>query len=243
MPNPQPTEFKIEAGDARIYGKVFGPEGAPVLVLLHGNGEDLHLFDPHIAYFSQHYRTIAIDTRGHGLSTRGTAPFHFYTFATDLVAVLDALHINKAHVVGFSDGAITALHAALIAPERLLSMVLLGANYHTRGVYLIFRLQIVLIYIWLWMASLFWAEKRKQREIWGLMVHQPKLTLAQLSRITLPTLVVTGQNDMVKQRHNDEIHRAISGSKRIIVPDGNHFWFFTKPELFNQWVMEFLSCC
>ncbi len=238
----QPTySIKVESGDALIHCEISGLTDAPALVLLHGNGEDLHIFDANTRYFSQYYRTIAVDTRGHGQSTRGTAPLNFYTFAADLIAVLDELHINKAHIVGFSDGAITALHVALTAPERVSSMILLGANYNSKGLRLIPRLQIRLMYAWLAVASLFSETKRKQKEIWGLMVYQPNLTIEEISRITLPALVVTGENDMVSQRQNDEICRAITGSKWLVVPGGDHFWMFKMPEMLNNCVMEFIK--
>ena len=227
--------------DAMIHCEISGSEDAPALVLLHGNGEDLHIFDPQIDYFSQYYRTITIDTRGHGQSTRGTAPLHFYTFANDLLATLDALKIDRAHIVGFSDGANTALHAALSAPERISSMVLIGANCNPQGLRSIPRLQILLAYACLRVASLFSAKIRKRTEIWGLMVFQPKLTIEELLKITIPTLVVTGEKDMVSQRHNDAISRAIAGSKQLVIPNGEHFWIFKKPEEFKQCVMKFLS--
>jgi pimeloyl-ACP methyl ester carboxylesterase len=73
------------------------------------------------------------------------------------------------------------------------------------------------------------------------MIFQPNLTLEELSRITIPTLVVAGENDMVSQRHSDEIHHAIKGSKRLVIPGGDHFWAFKKTGLCNQIVMEFFE--
>lgn len=231
----------IASGDALIHCEITGSENAPPLILLHGNGEDLHIFDSQIHYFSQYYKTIAVDTRWHGQSTRGSAPLNFYTFATDLVAVLDALQIDKAAIVGFSDGATTALHAALTAPERIRAMILLGVNYNPKGILTISRRLIQLAYAGLSIASLFSEKIRKRKEIWGLMVYQPNLLLEELSRISVPTLVVTGENDMVSQSHNDEISHAIKGSKRLIIPGGNHFWPFKKQELFKRCVMDFLG--
>ena len=232
---------RINSGDALIYCQVSGRQAAPAIVWLHGNGEDLHLFDRQIEYFSKDYKMVAMDTRGHGQSTRGTAPFTFYTFAADLIAVLDALHIKKAHIVGFSDGAITALHTALMAPERVASMVLIGANYHTGGLRWKPRILILFTYIGLSLASLFSAKKRKRREIWGLMVHQPNLSIGALSKIDIPTLVMTGQNDLVSQRHNDEMSRAIAGSQRVIIPDGNHFWMSKRPDELYRHLTPFLQ--
>ena len=241
LPATTPYSQDISVGDALIHCRIAGRESAPALVWLHGNGEDLHIFDPQIQYFSQHYRVIAIDTRGHGQSTRGTAPFHFYTFAADLIAVFDALQIGQAHIVGFSDGAITAMHLALTAPERILSMVLLGANYNAKGLTCIVRLQILTVYACLSVASLFSAKMRTRKEIWGLMVCYPNLTVGEIKRITVPTLIVTGEKDMVSQRQNDEISRAIAGSKRLIIPAGDHFWMLKNPETLNRCVMDFLT--
>jgi pimeloyl-ACP methyl ester carboxylesterase len=234
-------KIDIPSGDALIHCEISGREDAPALLFLHGNGENLNIFDPQIRHFSQHYKTIAVDTRAHGLSTRGTAPFNFYAFADDLLAVLDSLQIDKAHIVGFSDGAIIALHTAIIAPERILSMILLGVNCNPKGLRLMPRLLIRLTYAWLSAVSLFSATMRQRKEIWSLMVYQPNLTMAELSRISVPTLVVTGENDMVSQRHNDEVSRAITGSKRLIIPHGDHFWMFKKPEALNQLAEDFFS--
>jgi len=226
------TKFDILSGDALIHCQVSGQENAPALVLLHGNGEDLHIFDPQINHFSSDYHIVAIDTRAHGQSSRGTAPLDFQTFADDLFIVLNALKINRAHILGFSDGAITALYAALVAPERILSMVLIGVNYHPKGVRWIPRIQIRLCYL---------LKRKIEKEIWGLMIHQPKLTLDEIARIKNPTLVITGEYDLVSKRHNDEINRAITGSRRLIVPKGDHFWMFTQPELLHQIVGDFLQ--
>ena len=236
FPTAEPYARIIQVGDASIHCLIAGRKESPALVWLYGNGENLHIFDPQIHYFSPYYRVIAIDARGHGQSTRGTAPFNFYTFAADLIAVLDELLIDRAHLVGFSDGAITALHVALTAPERIASMVLLGANYNSKGLRLIPRLQIRVVYACLSVASLFSATMRRRKEIWGLMVHQPNLTLDELSRITVSALVVTGENDMVSQRHNDELSCAIAGSGRMIIPKGDHFWMFKNPEALNRCV-------
>jgi len=231
----------IPIDDAVIHCEMAGSEEAPALILLHGNGEDLHIFDQQISYFSQYYRTIAIDTRGHGKSTRGTSLFNFHTFAADLVNVLDALQIDKTFIVGFSDGAITALHTALLAPERISAMVLLGVNYTPKGVLLKYRILLQLKYLYLSVAALFSARMRRQKEIWGLMIYLPKLTIKEISQITIPTLVVTSENDMASQRQNDEISNAITGSQRLIIPGGDHFWMFKQPALFHECVMRFFE--
>lgn len=89
------------------------------LLLLHGNGENLDYFAHQIEYFSKFYRVIAVDTRGHGKSPLGDAPFTIRQFAEDLFAFMDTLRLPKAHILGFSDGANTALTFALKYPERV----------------------------------------------------------------------------------------------------------------------------
>ena len=224
----------IPSGDALIHREITGPKEAQVMVLLHGNGEDLHIYDQQISYLSAFYRIVAIDTRGHGRSTRGTEPLDYYTFTSDLISVLDALCIEKATIVGFSDGAIIALHAAIKCPERIRSMVLIGANYNIKGIRLIPRLQIRLVYIFLSIAALFSNRACKRKEIWSLMVYHPNLKKEDIAQIAVPTMVITGEKDLVSQRQNDEIHSLIADSKRLVIPGGDHYWMFKKPVILSE---------
>ena len=106
--------------------------GAP-LILLHGNGESSGYFVNQIDRFANEYRVIAVDTRGHGASPRGNKPFTLETFADDLKNLLDSLNIEKANILGFSDGGNIAVIFALKYPERVASLVLNGANLFPRG--------------------------------------------------------------------------------------------------------------
>ena len=98
-------------------------EGFP-LVLLHGNGEDHTYFKRQMGPFSQHFRVIAVDTRGHGESPRGTAPFTLEQFAEDLKEFLDGRSITRCHLLGFSDGGNIALLFALKYPEYVEKLIL-----------------------------------------------------------------------------------------------------------------------
>lgn len=108
-------------------------EGEP-LVLLHGNGEDGTYFAHQIPCFAHSFHVIALDTRGHGRSPRGEAPFAIAQFACDLLEFLDARGIERAYLLGFSDGGNIALAFALAHPERVGKLVLNGANLDPRGV-------------------------------------------------------------------------------------------------------------
>ena len=108
-------------------------QGEP-LILLHGNGEDSTYFVNQIDEFSSYYRVLALDTRGHGQTPRGEASFTIRQFADDLLVFLDRMNIQKANILGFSDGANIAMCFASKYPERVLKLVLNGGNLDTQGI-------------------------------------------------------------------------------------------------------------
>ena len=124
-PLQQKTSFKL-------FYKSVG-EGHP-LILLHGNGEDCTYFGGQISFFAKHRRVIAIDTRGHGKSPRGEAPFSLNTFADDLYDFMKSHGIETADILGFSDGGNIALLFALTHPETVTRLILNGANLSPRGI-------------------------------------------------------------------------------------------------------------
>ena len=94
-------------------------QGQP-LVLLHGNGENCDYFKGQIDAFATSFHVYALDTRGHGQTPRGSAPFTIRQFADDLLAFLDARGIDKADLLGFSDGGNIAMVFAMKYPERVI---------------------------------------------------------------------------------------------------------------------------
>ena len=94
------------------------------LILLHGNGEDSSYFRHQIAHFQDRYRVIALDTRGHGKSPRGSAPLTIRQFARDLLDFLEIHGIADAVLLGFSDGANIAMRFAMEHPERVKALIL-----------------------------------------------------------------------------------------------------------------------
>lgn len=210
--------------------------GAPLL-LLHGNGEDGTYFVHQMDAFAQHYRVIAVDTRGHGRSPRGTAPFTIRQFAEDLLDFMDALHLEKAHILGFSDGGNIALTFALRHPERVDRLILNGANLNPAGVKASVQIPIVVGYH---IASLFRNEKARQHAaLLGLMVKEPNFSPADLAKLTVPTLVIAGTKDMIREKHTRLIADSIPNAKLKLL-EGDHFVANKNPEAFNQAVLEFL---
>lgn len=88
-------------------------------ILLHGNGEDDSYFKNQIDYFSNGYRVIALDTRGHGKSPRGAAPFTIEQFSHDLYEFMAGIEISNAVILGFSDGANIAMKFAIKYPDKV----------------------------------------------------------------------------------------------------------------------------
>ena len=103
-------------------------------ILLHGNGEDGTYFRHQIEYFSRRYRVIALDTRGHGKSPRGTAPFTIAQFSRDLYDFMTDLEIPAAVILGFSDGANIAMQFAIKHPDKVKALILNGGNLNPDGV-------------------------------------------------------------------------------------------------------------
>ena len=93
-------------------------------ILLHGNGEDSSYFSNQINEFSLMYHVFAIDTRGHGKTARGNAPFTIRQFADDLMEFMDSHKIDRANILGFSDGANIAMIFAIKYPDRVNKLIL-----------------------------------------------------------------------------------------------------------------------
>ena len=224
---------------ATLYYEVTG-QGLP-LVLLHGNGEDSTYFEHQVPVFSQFYQVIAIDTRAHGRSTRGNAPLDFYLFADDVIAVLDDLGLQKAHILGFSDGGNIALHTVLKYPERVLSIIADGANLFPAGLLPEIQTHQKEKYALLCEKAKTDFEYQKKAEIYGLMIHHPNLTFDMLAQIHTPTLILAGEYDMIAPAHTQGIAQAIERAELFIVADGDHFIAAKMPDVFNALVMDFLQ--
>ena len=238
----QPRSGLVQSADAQIFYLEY-PSPHPhaqTLILLHGNGEDGSYFERQMDAFASRFRVIALDTRGHGRSPRGEAPFTIRQFADDLLAFMDGQGIERAHLLGFSDGGNIALAFALAHPERVGKLVLNGANLDGGGVKPSVQLPIVAGY---GAASLFarWSVRaHRKAEMLSLMVNDPNIAPEELAELRVPTLVVAGTRDMIKEEHTRLIARNIPGARLAFV-EGDHFVAAGNPEEFNKVVRRFLE--
>lgn len=210
------------------------------LILLHGNSENSEYFQGQINEFAHYYHVYAIDTRGHGKSPRGNAPFTIRQFADDLLAFMDAHQINNAHLLGFSDGGNIALVFALKYPDRVNRLILNGANLDAKGVKRSVQIPIEIGYR---IASMFSKKSqtaKQKAEMLGLMVNDPHVLPEELAGIQAKTLVIAGTNDMIKEEHTQLIAKNISDSQLVFIK-GDHFIANKCPQAFNQAVLKFLK--
>ena len=222
------THFFLEQG-----------QGEPLL-LLHGNGESCEYFKSQIDAFAKQYHVYAIDTRGHGKTPRGEKTFTIRQFAEDLLGFMDEHRIEKAHLLGFSDGGNIAMVFAIRYPERVLRLILNGANLDPKGVKRTTQIPIEIGYR---IAKRF-ADKsdsaRQNAEMLGLMVNDPHVTPEQLSGIRAGTLVIAGTHDMIRRDHTCLIAEHIPDAKLVFI-QGDHFIAGKHPEEFNRAVLDFLN--
>ncbi len=213
--------------------------GTP-FILLHGNGESSDYFRYQIDFFARNYRVIAVDTRGHGKSPRGAAPFTLTQFAEDLKDFLEQLCIPKANILGFSDGGNIALLFALKYPDKVGRLILNGANLHPTGVKASVQLPICMNYGLTTLLSLFDRKAAAKKELLGLMVSQPDIRPEELSELDMPVLVIAGKNDMIREAHTRKIASAIPNAELRLI-EGDHFIARKSNDLFNKIVSDFLS--
>lgn len=210
----------------------------PVLLLLHGNGEDSTYFTHQIEDFSQDFFVCAIDTRGHGQSPLGTAPFTLSQFADDLLHFMDQNELDQADILGFSDGANIALLFALRYPERVRRLILDAANLYPEG-----------LEPWLLQSfresydSALQAQTPEadfEAALLNLMLSEPQIDPADLQAITAPTLVIAGDRDIIQWEHTLLIAGSIPNSRLAILP-GGHEIANQHPAAFNQAVRAFFE--
>ena len=213
--------------------------GAP-LILLHGNGESSGYFVNQIDRFANEYRVIAVDTRGHGASPRGNKPFTLETFADDLKNLLDSLNIEKANILGFSDGGNIAVIFALKYPERVNSLVLNGANLFPSGLKSSFLIPVKVLFAVFSLLSHFSRRAKRRSKLLYLMAKQPNIQPERLSSIKCPVLVIAGTQDVIKEKHTKLIAASLPDSSLCFLK-GGHSIAKTNSVEFNSAVEKFLS--
>lgn len=183
------------------YDPAFEEAGSgPALILLHGNGEDRTWFVHQIRGLCRIRHVYALDTRGHGQSPRGQAPFTLEQFAADLKAFMDRKQLEQADILGFSDGANTALLFALRHPERVRRLILAGGDLYPEGMKPEELSELQREYR---------CAQGRQKELLSLMVNEPAVDPARLADLNLPVLVTAGSDDLILEEHTRLMAQSI----------------------------------
>jgi pimeloyl-ACP methyl ester carboxylesterase len=250
-PTPAPIAGG-HSGYANVNGiRLFYHEigsGSPV-VLLHGGLANSDYLGNQARALARSHRVILVDSRGHGRSTRDRRPFGYDLMADDVLALLDRLKIDKAAIIGWSDGAIIGLDLAIRHPERVTRVFAFGANTLTSGVkddveknptFAAFVARAGREYARLSPTPKQYAAFHEQ--IGKMWESEPNWTDAQLRAIRTPIWVVDGEHDeAIKREHTEYIAATIPGSRLLILPNVSHFAFLQDPAAFNDAILQFLG--
>jgi len=238
------------------------------LVLLHGLGscgDDWALQTP---AFAVDHRVVAPDLRGHGQSDKPRGPTSIAAMAADVAALLDALSIERAHVVGLSLGGLVAQRLAMAYPARVLSLALVNSfarllTGSPRDVLRLLRRGLVSLVLPLRLSARYVArglfpypgqDALRRLAVQRVMANDPVAYRAvliairsfdsrkDLWRIECPTLVVTGDRDgTVPRGRQHELAQGIRGARWVLLRDSGHAAPIDQPEAFNALLAGFLG--
>jgi len=250
-PTPAPIQSE-RSGQANANGismhyAVYA-QGSPV-ILLHGGLANADYWGNQVKALAPHHTVIVMDSRGHGRSTRDSRPYGYDLMADDVVALMDALKVPKADIVGWSDGAILGLDLAIRHPDRVGKIFAFAANTVTSGVKDGVEKNPTFAAFIERAGHEYEAYSATPKEydafvaqISKMWASQPNWTDAQLKAITASVLVVDGDHDeAIKREHTEYIASTIPRAGLLILPNASHFAFLQDPELFNYAVLHFLG--
>jgi pimeloyl-ACP methyl ester carboxylesterase len=247
---PLPVEGEhayVENDGARIWYFTYG-SGAPVILLHGGLGHSGNWGYQVPALAGSGYRVVLIDSRGHGRSTRDARPYSYELMASDVLAVMDALHIEKASLVGWSDGACVALVLARRVPDRVAGVFFFACNMDPSGVKPIEPGPLLnrcfsrhtKDYARLSATS---DQFNAFLEAVTLMQRtQPNYSVQDLAAIDVPVVIVQGEDDeFITREHAEYLARSIPNAELVILEGVSHFAPLQRPEQFNHSIRRFLD--
>ena len=244
---PALAEGKAPVDGIEIYYAEYGA-GQPV-ILLHGGLANSDYWGNQIPALAPHYRVIVMDSRGHGRSTRDAQPYGYDLMAKDVVGLMDFLKIEKADIVGWSDGAIIGLDLAMNYPGRIDRVFAFAANSTTAGL----KPDIDKNPTFAAFITRAGEEYKKNSptpdqydaflaQIGGMWASQPNWTAEQLGRIRTPVMIADGDHDeAIRRDHTEQLAKEVPGAQLLILPNVSHFAMLQNPAEFNAAVLKFLA--
>jgi 3-oxoadipate enol-lactonase len=255
----------IDANGVTIHYEVYGA-GEPLL-LLHGLGSCGNDWQLQVPVFARHYRVLTADMRGHGCSSKPPGPYSVPMMAADVLALLDALEIKDAHIVGLSMGGMIAFQLAADQPERVRSLMIVNS-----AAALVPRSFSEHWLVWqrLALARLFgpartgrflsrrlfpkpeqaafrervvreWATNDRHAYLAAMKALIGWSVLDRIHQITCPVLVISGDRDYLPVDAKLEYTRLIPDGRLVVVEDSGHATPIDQSEKFNRLMLEFLT--
>jgi|KBSSwiS6_1023812.scaffolds.fasta_scaffold00526_7 pimeloyl-ACP methyl ester carboxylesterase len=225
----------------KMYAEVYG-QGKPLL-FIHGNGGSISNFIKQIPYFEKEYKVIVADSRAQGKSADSKDSLSYEMMADDYAALLDAMKIDSAYVVGWSDGGIDGLLMAIRHPEKVKKLAITGANLRPDTT-------AVPQAIWNMVEPMYNDLKSKPGKneteknnfkLLRLLIEQPHIADSDLQKINCPTLVIGGDHDVIKEGHTVEIYQNIPNAYLWILPNSGHSTPIVYADEFNKKIDNFFK--
>ena len=213
-----------------LYWEEHGESSDPPLLLVHGFGESMAVWEPYVPGLCTRYNVVLLDLRGHGRSTNPTNRFSFRAASGDVLALMDHLRHQRFRALGASAGAIALLHVATLAPARVESMVLVsGAPYLTPEsrdrIHSIVNGKDPLAYLrqFATRGDQQAASLLQQFSDLASSVDDPAFTPPLLGTVTAPTLIVHGDRDeFFPVEIAVQLYRSIPNAYLHVYPNGSH---------------------
>jgi pimeloyl-ACP methyl ester carboxylesterase len=225
----------------KMYCETYG-EGQPVLII-HGNGGSINNFVYQIPYFSKKYKVIIADSRAQGKSKDGGDSLTYEMITDDYAALLTAMKVDSAFVIGWSDGGIEGLMLAIRHPEKVKKLAVTGANLvpDTTAVFQEVWDVVMPEYTALKNNATKSAEEKNAWKLMQLLATQPHIPTTDLNKIKIPTLVIGGDHDVIKPSHTLLIFQNIPNADLWILPNSGHSTPVVYKDDFNKNVDAFFS--
>ncbi|WP_052273084.1 alpha/beta fold hydrolase [Flavihumibacter solisilvae] len=225
----------------RMYTETYGT-GQPLLII-HGNGGSMKDFQNQVPYFMKKYRVILADSRAHGRSVDTGDSLSYEQMADDFAVLLDSMHIDSAHVLGWSDGGINGLLLAMRHPEKVKKLAVTGANLwpDSTAVYPDIIRIIEPMNDSLNKKGELSKQDKHLKKLFHLLLDEPHIALTDLVKVKCPTLVIGGDHDVIREEHTMAIYQHIPKAYLWILPNSGHSTPVRYKEVFNTTVDDFFK--
>lgn len=251
MPKPEAAAYVETSDGAQIYYAVYGKQAAPPVVLLHGGLGNGDHFGFQIPALVDKFRVIAIDSRGQGRSTLGKSKtkLSYHSMAADVLAVMDALELKRASIVGWSDGGAITLDLGIHSPDRVEKLFVFGTNYDSSGsksrtvhspTFALYTTKCRADFARLAKAPRsFDAAATALLPVWR---DPGSFTKEQLRSIKAHTLISDGDRDeIIVLDQIKEMAALIPNGKLVVFKEASHFALWQDPTTFNKVLVDFLT--